>query len=186
MKEFLKSPKKTAILGLVGSVIMLLIVLMTFSSQLLITNTVYNLFIIGLVFYFTVVLMRMRRQKGNIKIANYTLIITYTITLIGTISFGIAEGESILIEVLIYGIIILYLCNILLRKFRFINNKIYAVVIIGLSIYQIVSVGRYLFIYNDVALYVIRDLIRILSYMATVPYFYNYYELLKEENRNGK
>lgn len=181
MKEFLKSPKKTAILGLVGSVIMLLIVLMTFSSQLLITNTVYNLFIIGLVFYFTVVLMRMRRQKGNIKIANYTLIITYTITLIGTISFGIAEGESILIEVLIYGIIILYLCNILLRKFKFINNKIYAVVVIGLSVYQIVSIGRYLFIYNDVAQYVIRDLIIILSYMATVPYFYNYYELLKEE-----
>ena len=181
MKEFFKSPKKTAILGLVGSVIMLLIVLMTFSSQLLITNTVYNLFIIGLVFYFTVVLMRMRRQKGNIKIANYTLIITYTITLIGTISFGIAEGESILIEVLIYGIIILYLCNILLRKFKFINNKIYAVVVIGLSVYQIVSIGRYLFIYNDVAQYVIRDLIIILSYMATVPYFYNYYELLKEE-----
>lgn len=181
MKEFFKSPKKTAILGLVGSVIMLLIVLMTFSSQLLITNTVYNLFIIGLVFYFTVVLMRMRRQKGNIKIANYTLIITYTITLIGTISFGIAEGESILIEVLIYGIIILYLCNILLRKFKFINNKIYAVVVIGLSVYQIVSIGRFLFIYNDVAQYVIRDLIIILSYMATVPYFYNYYELLKEE-----
>ena len=84
MKELLKSPKKTAILGLVGSVIMFLIVLMTFSSQLLITNTVYNLFIIGLVFYFTVVLMRMTRQKGNIKIANYILIITYTITLIGT------------------------------------------------------------------------------------------------------
>lgn len=181
MKEFFKSPKKTAILGLVGSVIMLLIVLMAFSSQLLITNTVYNLFIIGLVFYFTVVLMRMRRQKGNIKIANYTLIITYTITLIGTISFGIAEGESILIEVLIYGIIILYLCNILLRKFKFINNKIYAVVVIGLSVYQIVSIGRFLFIYNDVAQYVIRDLIIILSYMATVPYFYNYYELLKEE-----
>ena len=177
MKEFLKSPKKTAILGLIGSVIMILIVLMTFSSQLLITNTIYNLFIIGLVFYFTVVLMRMTRQKGNIKIANYIL----TITLIGTISFGIAEGESILIETLIYGIIILYLCNILLRKFRIINNKIYAVVIIGLSLYQIFSIVKYLFIYNDVAQYVIIDLIRILSYMATVPYFYNYYELLKEE-----
>ena len=181
MKEFFKSPKKTAILGLVGSVIMLLIVLMTFSSQLLITNTVYNLFIIGLVFYFTVVLMRMTRQKGNIKIANYTLIITYAVTLIGTISFGIAEGESILIEVLIYGIMILYLCNILLRKFRFLNNKIYVVVIIGFLVYRIISIGRYLFIYNDVAQYVIIDLITILSYMATVPYFYNYYELLKEE-----
>lgn len=181
MKEFLKSPKKTAILGLIGSVIMLLIVLMTFSSQLLITNTVYNLFIVGLVFYFTVVLMRMTRQKGNIKIANYTLIITYAVTLIGTISFGIAEGESILIEVLIYGIMILYLCNILLRKFRFLNNKIYAVVIIVFLVYRIISIGRYLFIYNDVAQYVIIDLIRILSYMATVPYFYNYYELLKEE-----
>ena len=181
MKEFLKSPKKTAILGLIGSVIMLLIVLMTFSSQLLITNTVYNLFIVGLVFYFTVVLMRMTRQKGNIKIANYTLIITYAVTLIGTISFGIAEGESILIEVLIYGIMILYLCNILLRKFRFLNNKIYAVVIIVFLVYRIISIGRYLFIYNDVAQYVIIDLITILSYMANVPYFYNYYELLKEE-----
>lgn len=180
MKEFFKSPKKTAILGLVGSVIMLLIVFMTFNTDYLIFN-MYNLYIIGLLVYFIIILMRMYKQAGNLKIANYLLIATYIISLCGEIFADIAEGESILIGVIIFGITILYLCNILFRKIKFINNKIYAVVVIGISLYQIISIGKYMFIYNDLIQYIMVDIIKILSYIATVPYFYNYYELLKEE-----
>lgn len=178
MKEFFKSPKKTAILGLIGSVIMLITTLSTLYTTNILLN-IYNLYIIGLIIYFTVILMRMYKQKGNIKIANTLLLITYIISFIGVMLVDIAEGDSFLIDIILFGTIILYLCNILFRKLKIINNKVFAVIIIGFSVYQLIRFGTYFL--NETDSYLISYCIKYLGYMAIVPYFYNYYKLLKEE-----
>lgn len=182
MKGFFKSPKKTAILGLIASIIMLITTLTTLYTSNIILNS-YNLYIIGLIVYFTIILMRMRKQKGNIKTANTLLLITYIISFIGVILVDIAEGDFLLIDIVLFGTIIVYLFNILFRKLKIINNKVFAIFLIGFSAYQSIRFGIYFLDEKD--LYLILYSIKYLGYMAIVPYFYNYYELLKEENRNG-
>ena len=177
MKEFLKSPKMTAILGLIGSVIMLITTLSTLYTSNIILN-IYNLYIVGLIIYFTIILMRMYKQKGNLKIANTLLLLTYIISSISVIFVSIADGESFLIDIIFFGTITLYLFNILFRKLKIINNKVFAVIIIGFSVYQLIRFGVYFLSETD--LYLILYSIKYLGYMAIVPYFYNYYELLKE------
>lgn len=178
MKEFFKSPKMTTILGLVGSVIMLITTFTTLYTTNILLN-IYNLYIIGLIIYFTVILMRMYKQNGNIKIANTLLLITYIISFIGVMLVDIAEGDTFFIDIVLFGTIILYLCNILFRKLKIINNKVFAVIIIGFSVYQLVRFGVYFL--NEKDMYLISYCIKYLGYMAIVPYFYNYYELLKGE-----
>lgn len=185
MKEFLKSPRKTAILGLIGSLIMTITIFATYETHALIYNFC-NLYIFGLIVYFIIILERIYCQRGNLKVTNFLLVGTYIISLCVTIFEDITEGESIIIDTLIFGIIILYFCNILFRKLKFINNKVFAITVIGVSMYQIINICRYSFEYNESNLYTILYLIRNLAYMTIIPYFYNYYNLLKEENKNGK
>lgn len=176
LKELMSSPKKTAILGLSGSILMLITTFTSLYISNLILNS-YNLYIIGLIVYFIIILMRMYKQKGNIKVANILLLTTYIISFVAVIFVDIVEGESILIDIILFGTIILYLCNILFRKIKFINNKIFAVILIGFSIYQLIRFGIYFL--NETELYLISYFIKYCGYITIVPYFYNYYELLK-------
>lgn len=178
IKEFLKSPKKTAVLGLIGSMIMLITTLTTLYTTNILLN-IYNLYIIGLLIYFAVILMRMYKQNGNIKIANTLLLITYIISFISVMLVDIAEGELFLIDIIFFGTITLYLCNILFGKLKIINNKVFAVIIIGFSVYQLIRFAIYFL--NETDMYLISYSIKYAGYIAIVPYFYNYYELLKEE-----
>ena len=98
MKNFFKSPKMTAILGLIGSIIMLITTFTTLYTSNIILN-IYNIYIIGLIIYFTIILMRMYKQKGNVKIANTLLITTYIVSSISIIFVSIADGESYLIDI---------------------------------------------------------------------------------------
>ena len=61
------------------------------------------------------------------------------------------------------------------------NNKIFAVLIIGLSLYQLFRFGMFIFVYDEIELNLISYFVKYLAYIVIVPYFYNYYELLKEE-----
>ena len=180
MKEFLKSPKKTAILGLVGSVIML-IPMFLYSHYSLIYNF-SHIYFIGLIIYFVIVLLRMFKQKGNIKFANYILILTYTVSILASIIVGIAEGEFFTLDDLLLIIMTLYFINILLRKIKLINNKTFAIIIIAVSIYQLL---RCIFIIYGASEILLLDMLYFVKYLAhitIVPYFYNYYELLKGGN----
>lgn len=185
MKEFLKSPKKTAIIGLIGSIIMLLDTLLMLRYHsiviLFIQNSIGNLYTLGLVVYFIIILTRMYKQKGNLKIANMTLLITYILSLIAIIFVDIAQGESILIDIVVFGTMILYLCNILFGKIKFINNKIFAVIIICYSLYQLIQMTIFMVTNNGIDIYMVMYWANYLGYIAIIPYFYNYYELLKEE-----
>lgn len=179
MKEFLKSPKKTAILGLVGS-IMMLISIFLFSHYSVIYN-IFNVYFIGLIIYFSTVLTRMFKQKGNIKFANYILVITYVISILASIILGILEGEFFTLDDLLLIIMTLYFSNILLRKIKFINNKVFAIMVMGLSIYQLIRYGFIIFSIKEIDILDLSYFIKHLAHIAIVPYFYNYYKLLKGE-----
>ena len=133
VKEFFRDNKKTAILALIGSVILLAYYwYISGFIRLLLRCVGY----IGIVVYFANVLLRMYKKKGNIRVANYILIVTLIIqTIIKGISmisdsyyghFYINEFVWIIVNV----ISIIYFFNILLKKQNFINNKIYAIAVV--------------------------------------------------------
>lgn len=170
MREFLKSPKKTAILGLVGSIIM-------------IPTTMYA---IGLTIYFLIILLRLYKQKGSIKLANGILIVLYSYQSVVGILEVIKVSEFLshakyltgyfivnIIYTIICILLTLYFINILFRKINLVNNKIFSLSIVVLSIMLIL---QYVFTNNF-------SIIRLLylGYLLIIPYFYNYYELLKGE-----
>ena len=174
MKEFLKSPKKTVILGLIGTIIMLIPVFkFIFGEDFFEFGivTIYHTYFWGLLIYFIIVVFRLFKLKGNIKVANFILIITLGVSIIGNILV------NSWINVIILAILELYLIN------TFINNKIACVVFILYIFYSIIVLDfrTYFFAEN------IFDFVtQIVGYVFIIPYFYGYYELLKGEKENGK
>lgn len=85
IKEFMSNPKKTAILGLVGAIPMIIYALYCWFDDFefsFIFSILYLIaYNIGLVIYFTIVLNRLYKHNGNIKIANYVLIAGYIVSL---------------------------------------------------------------------------------------------------------
>ncbi len=186
VREFLKSPKKIAILGLVGSILMLFSWCVYFSAY----SILDKLYVIGLIIYFIIILVRMFAQKGNLKIANYTLIGLY----IGQLLMVIPSIKYIftvkgIIYVIVFIIVLLYYINILLRKKNFVNNRIFAITI---SLYTLIQVASVISAYNMFAIKyspfaeTVIYTINCIGYVLIIPYFYNYYNILKGENKNGK
>ena len=121
----------------------------------------------------------MFKQRGNIKFANYILIITFIISILVSIILGILEGEFFTLDDLLLIIMTLYFSNILLRKVKLINNNAFAIIVIGLSIYQLIRYGFIIFSVKEIEILDLSYIIKHLAYITIVPYFYNYYELLK-------
>ena len=163
IKEILKSPRKTAILGLVGNILWLVYYMTRIRvfALLSIFNLLSNITTIGLIVYFAIVLMRMNKKMVDIKIANYTLIITYIISALWNLC-----GFEIL-SVIFLVINILYFCNIFFRKPQIIDNKIFLIAHI---------IVRLL---NLIGSFSLLSLVFTIIFLLSVPYFYNYYELLK-------
>ena len=181
IKEFFSSPKKTAFLGLIGSILMLSSLIIDFSISYILND----LYAIGLIVYFLIVLARMYKQKGNIKIANYIVILGYSIELLLMIIFSTTYGFNLqnILYIIVFIIPILYFFNILLGKKNFVNNKVFAVLIILYTLIQTIFVIQTFQYYSSIVNMIY--LINFLSYICIIPYFYNYYEVLKEENKNG-
>lgn len=179
MKEFLKSPKKTAILGLVGVAIMLISVLRyTLGEDFFEFGviSIYHTYIWGLLFYFIVVILRIFKQKGDIKIANYLLIVSFIIAIIGN-TLG---GQFV--NVIVLALFELYMLRTLLRKKNFVNNKIAFVILILYMIYAFIFKRSIFAFESDILDY----LTQVIGLLFITPYFYGYFEILKEENKNGK
>lgn len=191
LKEFMSSPKKTAILGLVGGIIMLLFTILAEYifyidyDYINIYSLIYNLFILGVITYFVVVLLRISKHNVSINIANSILITTFILSLLGGIYIGISQGEGIILFDFLLFISILYFCNILFRKLNLINNKVFVIVVISSLMFNLIMNVLYILesseiTFGDLTNFIITP-IRNMGYILTLPYFYNYYELLKEE-----
>lgn len=178
MKEFITSPKNTAILGLIGSIIMLIFMFIYNRFYSILYNSC-NLCFFGLTIYFVIVLTRMYKQKGNIKIANYTLILTLMISIVSSIVLAISEGEPVFtLNDFLLIVMTLYFVNILLGKIKFLNNKIFAVAVIAISIYELIKCSMLIFDAGGIEYLDMSYLVKYISYITIIPYFYNYYELL--------
>ena len=86
VKEFLKNPKKTAILGLVFCAIIVLLKLYSVISNNLLSYMLMSILYmtkdIGLTIYFAIIVMNMSKQKGNVEMAKNLLILFVAISTI--------------------------------------------------------------------------------------------------------
>ena len=185
VKSFITSPKKTAILALICISIICGIKLPQIVEQrqmdiydvMIISSDIY---ILGLMYYFFIVIMRMYGRKCNLNIANYVLITSWIITVILNIAmFGmplisIYFPLGILwINCIIDIFIIIYLYNILLRKTNLISNKIFVIAVLLYVVLLTITCNMW----NRGGIVVL---------LTSMPYFYNYYNFLKRSKGNGK
>jgi hypothetical protein len=174
IKKFLNSPKKTAILGLVGIIIILIPVLKFIIGEDLFELSIismYHTYIWGLLIYFAIVLLRILKNKGNIKIANYILIITLVVTIICDF---LAKQ---IVNAIVLLILELYLINILIKKKTFINNKIALITMLIYIVYSIILPNYRIYFFVQSTLDYVTQII---GYICIIPYFYGYYILLNK------
>lgn len=189
IKKFFASPKRNAILGLVSSILMLLqavfiiVINVEFEFQE-ISHIIKNFVSLGFILYFSIILYRMNRRRGNLKIATNILIVSLILTILLLILFqftGTMDSNNI-IAIIVNIIILIFLFNILKRKSTKFSNNIFLVMMVVYTIYQLVMDNMNIIIFTNE--FDTRNFLIWLcnvSYLGIVPYFYNYYEILKEE-----
>ena len=188
LKKIFSSPKKTAMLGLISSIVISLFLInsLFYNGIGIIYTFLYDINTWGFIVYFSIVVMRLYKQKGNIKLANYILIlfiIIYLLYTIHTCRFIVIYDEisfyhlmNKILTIFMTFIDIAYLFNILFKKakIKYITNKLFAITNILFAIY-----------FTFFPEFNLLTLIYYVAYLLKIPYFYNYYELLKGE-KNGK
>ena len=174
----IKNPRKTAQIGLVS---MLCWVILYFLSDGYLIKTIFcSLENIGLIIYFSIIFLRLNNTKININIANIFLILFYIFDIILS---SILEEEYKFV-VILKMVITMYFVNILFIKNenKILNNYTFlgASIIITIMNMDIDLSNEYVFMIS------IIDFINYSARIFIIPYFYNYYNLLKGVNkRNG-
>lgn len=191
LKEFMRSPKKTAILGLVSSILMILSVFLN-NRTVMFWTIVTNFISFGFAFYFIIILLRLVKNVGNIKIANYFLIISFAIVILADVVLLIKFKVNI--NIIIYLVVNIYMAyylyNLLIKRNYKINNKIFSIILIGFiayqMIYKIYSKNLIILAYSNftqnLIVNIICFIIRI-AYIGIIPYFTIYSKLLNERGK---
>lgn len=200
--NFLINNKKLVIIGLVSSILVIILPIISafvgdlieivkeeyyYDKSELVLNLleyvfgccVNNYLYVGLIVYFSIILNRMNGKKTNIKFANFLLIGFFILYAVNDNAYNVILD---LIIMVIDILSIIYLINILLKKRLFISNKIFALGMIGRELINIINMFDSVSYVNF--LYETLSIVRILSRMLVIPYFYNYYKLLKGEKKN--
>lgn len=193
-KKFIASPKRNAIVGLVSSILMLLqaIFIIVISKEIEfkeISHIIKNFVSLGFILYFSIILYRMNRRRGNLKIATNILIVSLTLTILLLIFFqftGTMYSNNI-IAIIVNINILIFLFNILKRKSTKFSNNIFLVMMVAYTIYQLVIDNMNTTIFtNEFDTRTFLIWLCNVSDLGIVPYFYNYYEILKGEKiKNG-
>lgn len=204
MKEFFGSLKKTAMLGLISSILMMIYIIMQMSSRtqgflVIILNAIQLLpMVIGFIVYFSIVTLRMSKENISLKIGNNILLICLVITLVAVVIITIIYYEFSIISILniiIRSITIIFIYNVTLKKSTKISwiwfalSIVYLVVIDIINIINIWRANNYLLnLYptSETITILILKTISCVSYIGIIPYFINYYNIVKEGKINGK
>lgn len=204
MKEFFGSLKKTAMLGLISSILMMIYIIMQMSSRtqgflVIILNAIQLLpMVIGFIVYFSIVTLRMSKENISLKIGNNILLICLVMTLVAVIIITIIYYEFSIISILniiIRSITIIFIYNVTLKKSTKISwiwfalSIVYLVVIDIINIINIWRANNYLLnLYptSETITILILKTISCVSYIGIIPYFINYYNIVKEGKINGK
>ena len=182
LKGFFSNTKKTAILGMIGSILLFIINYISLRPLNILNRIVLILPYFSLVIYFIIIVMRMYFKKGNVKVANFNLIFFFSVSILYNIlikvlyKYTYVSFEVIpnIITIILNIILLLYFRGILLRKKSVINNKMFAIILILYCLYGFIG---------NILLF---QIIITIGYLAIIPYFYNYYNLVKGGNNNGK
>lgn len=204
VKEFFGSLKKTAMLGLISSILMMIYIIMQMSSRtqgflVIILNAIQLLpMVIGFIVYFSIVTLRMSKENISLKIGNNILLICLVITLVAVVIITIIYYEFSIISILniiIRSITIIFIYNVTLKKSTKISwiwfalSIVYLVVIDIINIINIWRANNYLLnLYptSETITILILKTISCVSYIGIIPYFINYYNIVKEGKINGK
>lgn len=204
VKEFFGSLKKTAMLGLISSILMMIYIIMQMSSRtqgflVIILNAIQLLpMVIGFIVYFSIVTLRMSKENISLKIGNNILLICLVMTLVAVIIITIIYYEFSIISILniiIRSITIIFIYNVTLKKSTKISwiwfalSIVYLVVIDIINIINIWRANNYLLnLYptSETITILILKTISCVSYIGIIPYFINYYNIVKEGKINGK
>ena len=156
LKKFIASPKRNTIVGLVSSILMLLqaIFIIVISKEIEfkeISHIIKNFVSLGFILYFSIILYRMNRRRGNLKIATNILIVSLILTILLLILFqftGTMDSNNI-IAIIVNIIILIFLFNILKRKStKFINN-IFLVIMVVYKIYKLLMYNINIIIFKN-------------------------------------
>lgn len=161
--------KKTAIIGLIGSILLIipnfiyLIIELTsywyYITYVGLLRTILSIIgYIGLIIYFTTIVLRTHFKRGNIKLANYSLI-------------GLFACSTIFSPRIINIFLLLYFISIISKK-AFIPNKVFVIGMLLCSIHTFLGFS-------------LTTLIMTIGYLMIIPYFYNYYNLIKKGGLNN-
>lgn len=182
-KNFINNPKKTAIIGLVASIIIILENIVIRSPYSILMIILSLLPTIALTIYYSIVCLRLYKDTGNVRVARNILVIIYFITVIADIlqfflsHFASGIYSPGILTIILHCFIAIYLYLILFKGCTKISNKIFAIVIIGYYLYSLITLISYGFF----------DMLALINYIlniATLLYFYSYYEELKGDKTN--
>lgn len=130
---------------------------------------------VGLILYSIIVLLRMSKVNIKIVIANIILIISMILESYYSFSQNLIVG-ILTILIAIYVFVVLFNK---IDKVKFINNKLFLVLAI---LYIAFNLFRFLNVNNGIeSISVVPTILaNIIGMIFIIPYFYNYYKLLKE------
>lgn len=180
IKNFFSKSKNTILIGLVMCVVYFLYsIFFQAKYQNKIMFIFQNAYVIGLLIYFLTVFLRTKRKEINIKIIQKVLIGLFIfnafICLLSFFTLGLYFVNRF-ITTIYFSVSAIYFYGIFNRKCK-INNKVFFVI-------SIINIIFYLYhcitmIYEFHILFIIDMLIYALFSLSIIPYFYNYYNLVK-------
>lgn len=183
LKAFFSNSKKTVAIALIMNILAIISVYFVYRFYSIGIRLMACLENAGILIYFIIISFRLYQKKGNVKVANCILILYFIVrTLFLLINVfkisSITFFDSIfifIIPIIVHVISSLYFCKILFRiNIPFINNMIFTTALL-------IYVTNIL-----ISNFTIYSIILALSYLSTIPYFYNYYELLERSYKNDK
>lgn len=184
-KKTFTNPIITIIIGLVGTLIYIILHIFIMRSAPVIQSILYNLYYVILIVYFTCVLLRLKKINANMKIIQYMLLgsipISFVMYVITILYYSGISIHDILFIIPYIGFFIYFLNIFNIKEIKFANNKFFiASIFINILPFIILmfSAGSFFGI--------LICLLNIILPISIVPYFYNYYNLVKGKKENGK
>lgn len=185
-KKIFTNPIITITIGLVGALVYAIIHIFIMRSAPVIQSILYNLYYVMLVVYFICVLLRLKKINANMKIIQYMLLgsilISFVIYIISLFIYYSAISIHDILFIIPYIGFFIYFLNIFnIKEVKFANNNFFiASTFINILPFIILMFSASSFF--EILMY----LLNILLPISIVPYFYNYYNLVKEKKENGK
>lgn len=175
MLEILRKPKVLAFLGLIGSIISIIPMLISIFNFGDIIGILLG-FQVGLIGYFLLIILRLYKIRININIPKVLLIIYFIINDIMYIIIAIKNIYFFLIVwLLLLVLYTFYFIHIFYNRGLKISNKVLLIATLVFIIIALLNLKIFSVITFDL----------IVIWIFILPYFYQYYNLLEEEKENG-